>query len=299
MAEYFLQHGWTDQTVAMPLNSLELERADRCARTGHMHFTISEGSPIQRIEEGLSTEAGIFIEIDTGDRRTGFAPEDFDRLDPVLERLEKSKKLRFEGFLTHSGHSYDARGKEEVEQVHRDSMASLNELKKRYRSSNPILSIGDTPIASLVEDLEGVDELRPGNFVFYDLMMERIGACRMEDIAYALICPVIAKHEDRSELLVYGGAVHFSKDRTETEDGRACFGIPVQMDANGLGVPYEGSYVRRLSQEMGVVVCSDELFRSKEVGDILAILPVHSCLSADAMDVYLLSSGERVESFPG
>jgi D-serine deaminase-like pyridoxal phosphate-dependent protein len=299
MAEYFLQHGWTDQTVAMPLDPLELELADRCARTARMHFTISEGSPVQRIEEGLSTEAGIFIEIDTGDHRTGFDPEKLDRLDPVVERLEKSEKLRFEGFLTHSGHSYDARGKEAVEAIHRNSMASLKELKERYRRNDPVLSVGDTPTASLVEDMEGVDELRPGNFVFYDLMMEKIGACDMDDIAYALICPVIAKHEDRSELLVHGGAVHFSKDRTEMEDGRSCFGIPVQMDKSGLGEPYDGSYVRRLSQEMGVVVCSDELFRSKEVGDTLAILPVHSCLSADAMDEYLLSSGERVESFPG
>lgn len=299
MAEYFLDRGWKDQTVAMPLNPLELECADRLARKGWMHFTLSEGSPLERIEEALSTEAGIFVEIDTGDHRTGFSPEATDRLDPLMEALEKSEKLRFEGFLTHSGHSYDATGKKEVEAVHQETMRSLTRLKTRYERLQPILSVGDTPTASLVEDLEGVDELRPGNFVFYDLMMEEVGACSMDDIAYALLCPVIAKHPDRSELVIYGGSVHFSKDSASMEDGSPCYGIPVRMNENGLDRPYEGSWVRRLSQEMGVVPCSEELFASREVGDTLAVLPVHSCLSADAMDSYLLSSGERIEKFTG
>lgn len=299
MADYFMAHGWKEQTVAAPLNPLEIERTGELARKGRMYFTVSEGSPVEWIDRELDGEAGIFVEIDTGDHRTGFSASSPERIDRVVELLEKSRKFRFEGFLTHSGQTYDARGKNEIQKVHQETMGTLSSLKERYRSLDPLISIGDTPICSIVEDFEGVDELRPGNFVFYDLMQEGIGACSMQDLAYALLCPVVAKHPDRSELVLYGGAVHLSKDRLEQKDGASCYGIPVRLENGVLGSPYEGSWVRRLSQELAVLCCSEELFREKEVGDALAVLPVHSCLSADAMGEYLLSSGKRVEKFGG
>lgn len=55
--------------------------------------------------------------------------------------------------------------------------------------------------------------------------------------------------------------------------------------------------MKRLSQEHGVVQASDELFRDKGVGDRIGILPVHSCLSADAMNAYQLLNGEKLEKF--
>jgi len=33
-----------------------------------------------------------------------------------------------------------------------------------------------------------VDEIRPGNFVFYDLMQYRIGSCSVGQIAVAMAC---------------------------------------------------------------------------------------------------------------
>ena len=69
-----------------------------------------------------------------------------------------------------------------------------------------------------------VDELRPGNFVFYDLMQEEIGACTLDDIAVAMACPVVAVHPDRMQWIIYGGAIHFSKDFLTLEGGRKCFG---------------------------------------------------------------------------
>ena len=96
----------------------------------------------------------------------------------------------------------------------------LFRLKKAFLDRYPdlLISMGDTPGCSVAEDFTGIDEIRPGNFVFYDLTQNRVGSNSIEQIAVAMACPVVAIHKDRREIIVYGGGVHFSKDRLENED---------------------------------------------------------------------------------
>ncbi|GAB1455531.1 hypothetical protein MASR2M48_08380 [Spirochaetota bacterium] len=56
-----------------------------------------------------------------------------------------------------------------------------------------------------------VDEARPGNFAYYDLQQLGTGACSPGDVAVAVACPVVGIYLERSEAVVYGGAVHLSK----------------------------------------------------------------------------------------
>ncbi len=74
------------------------------------------------------------------------------------------------------------------------------------------LSVGDTPGCSLLPDFPGVDEIRPGNFVFYDAEQLEIGSCASNQIAVALACPIVARHPERNEVVLYGGAIHLSKE---------------------------------------------------------------------------------------
>lgn len=88
--------------------------------------------------------------------------------------------------------------------------------KQRYLADFPDLqlSMGDTPCCSVVdpEDLHVFDEMRPGNYVFYDLEQAEIGSCALNSIVVAVACPIVAKHADRRELTLYGGGVHFSNE---------------------------------------------------------------------------------------
>ena len=45
-------------------------------------------------------------------------------------------------------------------------------------------SVGSTPTASVVERFAGCDEVRPGNYVFYDAFQATIGSC-----APGYVCP--------------------------------------------------------------------------------------------------------------
>ena len=70
------------------------------------------------------------------------------------------------------------------------------------------ISIGDTPGCTLSDGFEGIDELRPGNYVYYDVMQMDLGTCRAEEIALGVACPVISKHPERGDVVVHGENEH-------------------------------------------------------------------------------------------
>lgn len=69
------------------------------------------------------------------------------------------------------------------------------ELRNKYKATYPdiIISIGDTPGISAAKNLEGIDEVRPGNYIFYDVMQLRMGNCKAENISITVACPIISK----------------------------------------------------------------------------------------------------------
>ncbi len=297
MAQYFAADGWQDITVAFPVNLLEINKINQLAATVKLNLLAVNPEPVANLRALLIHPVGLFIKIDVGTHRTGLLPEDRTGIEAVLKEIEQSKKIEFKGFLTHAGHAYASRSAGAVQKIHESATAKLEQLKKIYRSSYPglIISIGDTPTCSLAENWEGVDEIRPGNFVFYDLMQWQIGTCSFHQIAVALACPVVAKHADRQEVIIYGGAVHLSTDRLENEKGTNCFGLPVLFNGNGWNLPDGESYLRSISQEHGVIKASPSFFEKVKTGDVVGILPVHSCLTTDLAGHFLTTEGERIE----
>ncbi|RMG88561.1 MAG: alanine racemase, partial [Bacteroidetes bacterium] len=272
---------------------------NRLASQIRLGLLVVQPDTIDFFDRQLAAPANIWVKIDVGTRRTGILPTDEATLETVFAKIERAPRLRFRGFLAHAGHTYAARSKAEIQKIHEETTTILKDLKARYRARFPDLEIstGDTPSCSVAEGWEDVDEMRPGNFVFYDLMQVQIGACRPEDIAVALAAPVVAKHADRQEIVVYGGGIHLSKDRLTTAGGQACFGWPVRLNANGWERPDGESFVKSLSQEHGVVKCAPAFFERVRVGDVIGILPVHSCMMVDLFARYVDVHGGRIEKF--
>lgn len=96
-----------------------------------------------------------------------------------------------------------------------------------------------------------MDELRPGNVVFYDLTQVAIGSCRAKGIALCMACPVVDVQAARPKGGLQGGGIHFSEDRLELEDGSVVFGQMVTSRSQAWGPPIDGAYLRSLSQEHG------------------------------------------------
>ena len=197
--------------------------------------------------------------------------------------------------LAHFGHSYKETEKAAIMSIAQQGMEALNKLRSEL-NSDALLSIGDTPTCSVVDDFTAVDEIRPGNFVFYDVMQQHIGSCLSNQIAVILAAPVVAIHADRKELVVHGGAVHLSKDQTTDSSGQVIYGNVVKIEGRTWSAPLEGWIVKSLSQEHGIISFPKGNRDSVKVGDVLGIVPVHSCVAADLMREYYTLRGEKIST---
>jgi len=292
MAEYFSAR-WQDITIAIPFNIHEAERVNALPVACAVNLCLMHPETVAQLEDRLTRDVGVYIKIDVGYGRTGLL-EDDPQLEKVIDALSSASKMTFKGFLGHAGHSYYATSKDQIRAIDMESRAVMRRLADRYSARFPELetSLGDTPCCSVADDFTGVTEMRPGNFVFYDLTQHRIGSCDLDDIAVAMACPVIAKHADR--LIIHGGAVHFSKDQLSGENGPAEFGWVVEVKARGWGDPVVGLKLTALSQEHGTITGPANALQHYSVGDFVYVLPVHSCMTADAMKRYLTLDGELV-----
>lgn len=297
MAEYFAANGWKDITIAFPLNILEINNINRLAAKIKLQVLVENIEAAEFLSEKAIHALGVWIKIDTGNNRTGIDPLNTNLISSVINLLTKSNKLKFKGFLTHSGQTYSASSTDEIFSRHFDALLKLRSLKHRYKHTfeDIEISMGDTPAATICTDFSDVDEIRPGNFVFYDLMQQNLGVCRFSDIAVKMVCPVVAKHISRNEVVIHGGAVHFSRDEIINIDGKSLFGrIIINRDDKKIMLD-QMNYLSKLSQEHGILKVAHNQFENFKVGDLVEIIPVHSCLTANLMGHYLTTDGELIE----
>ncbi len=298
MAEYFCGMGWDNIHIAFPFNPLEAEKLNILAKNQHLSVQLINVEVTEKLVETLEYPVGFFIEIDAGYGRTGVEVSDFGLMEAILRTSQKSDKLQFKGFYLHAGHSYY---EPDIEALYVQTRAALSMLKSKYRTEYPqlITRTGDTPGCAVIEDFGDIDEMGPGNFVFYDMMQVNLGSCKREDVAVALAVPVVDIKKEKKEILVHGGGVHLAKDVLVEPDGSKNFGEVVYLHVNGWELPMQRSFVKSISQEHGLIKASDELLSKVKVGDVLGILPIHSCMTADCMRSYLDLSGAWIDHAEG
>src|ERR671920_177373 len=112
----------------------------------------------------------------------------------------------------------------------------------------PVVSVGSTPTATHYDPLEGVDEARPGNYIFFDAFQATLGSCAFGDCALTVLAAVIHRDRARRKVIIDAGAVALSKDHGPIEFDAGCgYGRVLDVEGNDLGITVES-----LSQEHGV-----------------------------------------------
>ncbi|RIH66996.1 alanine racemase [Mariniphaga sediminis] len=285
MAEYFAFDGWNDITIAFSVNLNEADKINSLSSRINLNILLEDIEVVTSLEEKLTNKVGVFVEIDTGYKRAGLNPADTETIGQLLKKISTSDKLIFKGFLTFAGHSYFAQGEAEIQRVFNQYMDDMLRLKEKFGRAflSLKLSAGDTPTCSIVSNFRGVDEIRPGNFIFYDLMQVLIGSCKREQVSAIVACPVVAIHKERQEIIIFGGAVHFSKEMLTTPEKGAFYGDVVELSGKGWKTEETGAYVSWMSQEHGVVKAPASFFERIKVGEFIGVIPVHSCLVANLM----------------
>jgi len=280
MAVYFADAGWNDITVAFPVNILETDKIKYLSEKIKINLLFESAETVDTVSRSISGKIGGYIKIDTGYGRTGIKSGNIKDIEKVVYEIKKSRRIQFKGFLVHSGHTYSAKSIEEIILIYEDTVSKLTELRNYFWSDDIELSIGDTPSCSVVNRFDGVDEIRPGNFVFYDYKMLTLGVCKESDIAVSVAVPVVSVHKERNNAVVYGGAVHLSKDSVICK-GKNIYGMAVEFRNQGWGEIIPDNYVESLSQEHGILKLKNAFLETLKPGSLVSIVPVHSCLTVD------------------
>ncbi len=296
MAKYFLQSGWTDILIAFPLNIRELDEILVLSSHINLKITISDINALEFLANVITFPIEIYLEIDVGYNRSGLDINDLNLISKALKIVNKSKFLKLVGIISHNGLNYYTKDKKEVVENHRNFLSKLLDLKNfiTHQGNKVLLTIGDTPSISICDDFLGVDELCPGNFVFYDVMQASIGSCSTDDIAICLAVPIVGIYPARNEMVCYGGATHLSKESLRF-DSAEIYGLVVDIYENDWSEPLEDTFVKMLTQEHLVIKTTQKVISRHKVGDLVGILPIHSCLTADAMKKYLIPNSGWVD----
>ena len=289
MAEYFAADGWQDILIAFPCNARQIDKIDDLA--SRIDITLLADNPgiIEILDQRLNHKVRVFIEIDTGSDRTGVHFNDSERALEIHRAIMESPFLEFAGIYSHAGHTYTCRSREEVIKMGSEAIGRMENMYNLLGVDVPAVCYGDTPACTALESFGNiVTDLSPGNFVFYDMMQVQIGVCEPDDVGVAMVCPVVTGKPDKPVWTIYGGAVHFSKDTLD--DGS--FGTMVSLEAENWSGQPTGKLVK-VSQEHGIIASDVPL----EMGEAVAILPVHSCLTAESMGKYLTLKGVYLDHY--
>jgi D-serine deaminase-like pyridoxal phosphate-dependent protein len=160
--------------------------------------------------------------------------------------------------------------------------------------------VGSTPTAHFARDLHGVTEVRAGVFMFFDLVMNGIGVCKLDDIALSVLATVIGRKPEKGWILVDAGWMALSRDRgTAAQPVDQGYGVVCDL----AGVPYRDLIVSAASQEHGILSIragSAAPLPDLPVGARVRILPNHACATGAQHDHYhvIEGGGEIVARWP-
>jgi D-serine deaminase-like pyridoxal phosphate-dependent protein len=296
-ARFFAERGFNDITYAVPIEPGKFDAAIELARRIDRLSLITDDVDVPPLLDEAARRAGakldLFLKVDCGYHRCGVEPDTKEARE-IPRLIDGAANLRFAGILTHAGHSYNCTNREgllTVARHERDLMFEFAETLRRDGIEVPDVSIGSTPTIATIDHLEGVTEIRPGNYIFFDAFQATLGSCRFDDCALTVLASVVHRDRVRRKIIIDAGAIALSKDRGAVElDSRSGYGHVLDAQGNDTGLRVDS-----VSQEHGQIVVEDQAtFERLRVGTRLRVLANHSCLTAAQHPHYNVLEGDRV-----
>ncbi|MFC0471372.1 alanine racemase [Halalkalibacter kiskunsagensis] len=281
-AEVMAAHGIKDIFIAYPIvtetkirKMLELSKKIRLIVGVD---SLAGAKLVDRLarEEALTIE--VRIEVDTGLRRTGVQYHDAPRLALEIARLES---LNVTGIYTFRGALYQGKPTLDLEKAGQEEGQLMVELAKQLRDAGieiQDVSVGSTPSADAVSKVQGITEVRPGTYIFYDRMQAAFNVCQLEDCAASVTCTVVSIPSN-DLIVIDGGSKTFASDVQPAV-------APLHLEGFGAVVNVPGAIFERMTEEHGMIKVP-KTHRLK-VGDNVEIIPNHICSTVNLHNyVYL------------
>jgi D-serine deaminase-like pyridoxal phosphate-dependent protein len=295
-AEVFADAGIDDIRLAYPLNPVNAPRVLALLDRTHLSFIVDHADVARGWSDAMrnaGTEVDVLVKVDVGLHRCGIDPAAHGAADFVA-RVASMPGLRFRGLLSHAGHAYGASSSDEAAAIAHAEAAVLSDLAARVRALGvPVdeISVGATPTARFSAQEKGVTELRPGNYIYHDRMQVALGAAAWDDCALSVLARVVTAHAP-DRLVLDCGSKTLTSDLARGPGNTTGYGTI--MSALDSTEPDASLVIERLSEEHAVV----RALRPSHLapGDLVRIIPNHSCVVSNLMDsVWLVDRDEVVE----
>ena len=286
-AEVMIEAGLDDLLIAYPIvGPMKTARLARLAERAKITVSLDSAEAARGISSAVSgrgTNVDILVELDVGFGRCGFADE-AEAL-KLAQTVDSLPGLNFKGLMFFPGHFG-------VEPARRAVLrAEVNEQLDRCvetfaRAGLPIavVSGGSTPSRYESDLFHGVNEVRPGTYIFNDRNTVGVSAAALDECALSVLVTVVSTSV-AGHAVIDGGSKTFSSDRYQAEDERG-FGLIKQDTA---------AEIERFSEEHGHVNVSRSE-RKYTVGERLNVIPNHVCSTVNLHDEIYGVRGEQVET---
>lgn len=277
-ARVFAEAGFDYITWAFPIPIDRIEEAGRLTRMTRLGVVADSPEAVDALARS-GYAFPVFLKIDTGYHRAGIDPGD-ELVLRLADSIHSAPMLEFCGILSHCGHSYDAATDEERAAIAEEDRRAMVELAGRLEDTGtgcPVVSVGSTPSMMSVTDLEGITEVRPGNYALFDYSQVERGVCEANDCAATVLSSVISSPEHLDHCIVDAGALAMSKE--DAVDPQGGLGRLLIDQRSGID---PSSLLFSLSQEHG------KLNIRRPVGSKVEVVPNHSCLTVACHDEFVV-----------
>jgi len=299
-AEVFASAGISDIRLPYPVHPSNatrllavMDRADVSIILDHLDVARGWSEAMRRAGRTLD----VLVKVDVGFHRCGIDPA--GKPIEFLQAVGALPGLRLRGLLSHAGHGYHAASEADLAAIAQQEAATLTSIRERAAAAGIALdeiSVGATPTLRFSAGQPGITELRPGNYVYFDRTQVALGAATLDDCALTVLATVVsAPAPDR--IILDSGSKTLTNDQARGIAAAPGFGAVLAGSGEAPQSVDESLIIERLSEEHATVRVSGTT--RLRPGDRVRVVPNHSCVVSNLVDVVRLVEGDRViESIP-
>lgn len=299
-AEVFADAGVEDIRLPYPLHPVNADRVLALLDRVRLSFVVDDVEVARewsRSMTGAGRTVDVLVKVDVGFHRCGIDPGAADAA-AVVARVAELPGLNFRGLLSHAGHAYGASSEEEARQIaigERETLTRLAQAAQADGAACVEISVGATPTARFSAALDGLTELRPGNYIYFDRTQVGLGAAAWDDCALTVLARVVSRPA-HDRIILDSGSKTLTNDLARGFSPSPGYGAVLQ--AMQEPVPDEQLLVERLSEEHANVRVLNGR-SALRTGDLVRIVPNHSCVVSNLVDAaWLVDGGDVVDPLP-
>ncbi|WP_235782010.1 alanine racemase [Paenibacillus senegalensis] len=285
-AEVFADGGIDDILVAFAIvGEGNLQRLERLHRRIRITVTVDSWEAacgLSAVGERSGKPVRVLIELDGGLHRGGRQPG--ADIVQFASRIRELPGIEIIGIMAYFGLIYRNQTKSALVAALKEESRMIKSVIADLRAAGieiQTVSSGSTPASKLCEHVEGVTEVRAGNYLYNDVSAIDMGLAEPEDCALRVMATVVSIPLP-GMATIDAGTKALTSDRSHHSDG--C-GIIVGMPEVKIAA---------LNEEHGMLRYDPEKIKLT-IGEQLEIIPNHSCVIPNLNDfIYAKRGGEII-----